>query len=95
MSSSEDLSPEEIQANKEYEETRRRYRMPLSCPACGSLFYNWDKQFYYKYGVCADCSIDYIEDRDLPHDLIRDWDRLLAYVKQKISEKEKKEINKE
>lgn len=91
----DDFSPEERKEQEEYENLRQSHRMPLACPACGSLFYNWDKSFYYRHGVCADCTIEYIEGRNLDEDLLRNREELAKYIKQKISEKNKKEIIKE
>ncbi len=75
------------------QELRDQYKVPFSCYACGCLMYNWDNSAFYKYGVCSDCSINYIEDRELPENLFRDRVALLEYVKTKISEKTKKDLN--
>lgn len=70
-----------------WEELRDTYKIPFGCHACGKLMYNWDKQFFYRYGVCADCTVDFVEDRDLPAELLRDRKQLLDYVKKSIEEK--------
>ena len=69
---------------------RSRNIVPWACHACGFLMYNWDKTPFYRYGVCSDCSINYVEDRDLPENLIRDRDKLIEYVKEKVAEKKEK-----
>lgn len=75
------------------QELRDQYKVPFSCPGCGTLMYNWDTKYFYRYSVCADCTIEYIEDRQLPEDLVKDRASLLSYVKTKVFEKQKKDIN--
>lgn len=59
-----DGKPESIWIKRE-DPTRQELRMPLSCKACGTFMYNRDTKYFYISGVCADCHINYIEDRNL------------------------------
>lgn len=66
------------------QELRDEYKVPFTCPACGLLMYNWDTKYFYRYGVCSNCSINYIEDRELSEALIKNRPGLLEYVKNSI-----------
>lgn len=79
--------PKGHEERNEMQSIRDLYKIPLACPACNTLLYNWDNQFFYRHGICADCTILYVDDRDLPEDLKADRKKLLAYVKEKIAEK--------
>ena len=68
------------------EDWKKELRVPLACPACGTLLMNWDTQFYNRNGVCATCNADYLEQRDdLP--AFKSNVERAAYCKQKIAEK--------
>lgn len=73
------------------QEQRDEFKVPFACHACNTLMYNWDRRWFYRRGVCASCSINYIEDRDLPEELLKNRPKLLEYVKEKIEERNKKE----
>lgn len=66
-------------------EWKQELRVPLACKACGTLLFNWDTQFIHRFGVCANCNVDWIEGRDLSH-LKSNEDRV-EYCKSKIEEK--------
>lgn len=78
---------ETIVQDQGWEEIRDRYKVPFSCHACGKLMNNWDTQFHHRYGVCGDCAVDYVEERDLSPELLKDRPALLKYVKEAIQEK--------
>ena len=70
------------------DENLTKERVPFSCGVCGNLMYNWDEQFFYRHGMCANCSIDWIEDRQRePGKFKSNADKVL-YAKQKIAEKQ-------
>jgi hypothetical protein len=61
-------------------------RVPIACPACKGGLDLFSVSYYNRHGVCADCTINFIEDRQtLPQ--FKNRDAKVAYVKQKIAEK--------
>lgn len=70
---------------KREEEWKYEARVPLACRACGRLLGKWDTQFIHRYGVCAECNVDWLEGRDLSH--LKSNEERLAYCKSKIEEK--------
>ena len=61
-------------------------RVPFACRACGNMLYNFDHTYHLRYGVCANCHVDYLDGREnLPH--FKNNDARTEYVKQKIAEK--------
>lgn len=73
--------------DEELDKLRDELKVPFSCYGCGKLMYNWDTQYFYRYGVCAHCTISHIEDRELDSELLRDRKKLLNYVKEQILKK--------
>ncbi len=78
---------EDILKDPDFQDLRDLYKVPLGCPACNKLMYNWDTKFFYRHGVCADCTVDYIEDRDVPEAVKNHRKALLQFVKDGIEEK--------
>lgn len=70
--------------DKEFQVLRDEYKIPFSCYACNKLMMNWDDKFFFRYGVCANCTINYIEGRELEESLLKDRKKLLIYVKNAI-----------
>lgn len=70
---------------KREESWKQEARVPIACPACGKFLYNIDTQYIYKKGVCADCYVTWIEDRDLSH--LKSNKDYINYCKDKIEEK--------
>lgn len=64
-------------------------RQPLTCPGCNGLLYNRDSEPYNRWGVCADCVVDWIEGRENLPDFKNNNKLVGAYVKEKIAEKAK------
>jgi len=85
--------PEGHEAKEEFQKIRDQYKVPFACHACNKLMYNFDEKPFYQYGVCQECHIFYIADRDLSEEFLRDRPGLLTYVKEKIEEKEEKNLN--
>lgn len=71
---------------KREEDWKQSLRVPLACPACKNLLMNWDTQFYHRWGVCANCYIDHLENRENLPKFSSNVARA-EYVKQKIAEK--------
>ncbi len=49
------------------EEERQALRFPLSCPICDIVMKGGtagDDKYYYKWGCCRFCSIEFVEDRE-------------------------------
>jgi hypothetical protein len=70
-------------------EWKQELRVPLGCRACGTFLMNWDTQFVHRYGVCANCYVDWLEGREnLPE--FRGNADMVAYCKAKIEEKNTK-----
>lgn len=61
------------------------HRMPFACPGCGGMFYNKDDQYYYRWGVCSDCYVDFLEGRDNLG--LKSNEERAAYCKTKILER--------
>lgn len=78
---------ENILRDPEVQQIRDQYKVPIACPACNKLMYNWDTKFFYRHGVCADCTVDYIEDRTIDPEIYNNRSKLLLYVKEMIEEK--------
>lgn len=79
--------PEGQKVKDEMQSIRDMYKMPFACYACNKLMYNFDNKPFFRYGVCQECFISWIDGRDLSEDLLRDRAGLLAYIKEKIEEK--------
>lgn len=61
-------------------------RIPIKCRACENWLYNWDRSYHLRWGVCADCYVDWLEGREnLPK--FKNNDERAEFVKQKIAEK--------
>ena len=85
------MNEEELDEHQKYmEEVRNSYKVPFSCPGCSSVMYNWDTKFFYKSGTCSNCYINYIEDRNIKDEILKNRDLLYGYIKEKIKEKNKK-----
>lgn len=66
---------------------RTKDRTPRICAACARGLDNWSvEKFYYRNGVCADCSIEYLEGR-FPDGHFKKREDKLVYVKQQIAAK--------
>lgn len=72
---------------QEWNEELAKERPPVVCPACKQGFDRWSTAAWYRNQVCSDCSILYLEDRELPEWALKNRDTRLEYVKQKIAEK--------
>ena len=81
--------PEGWKAKDELQKIRDEYKIPFGCHACGKLMYNFDNKPFYRHGVCQECFINWIDERDLPEELLKNRADLLAYVKEKIEQKKK------
>lgn len=79
--------PEGQKEKDEIQNWRDQYKVPLACYACNKLMYNFDNKPFYRYGCCQECFINWIDERDLDENLLKDRARLLAYLKEKIEEK--------
>lgn len=65
-----------------------QHRVPERCPACLQGLDNWAiEKFFHRNGVCADCSILYIEQRKFPEGFFKTRNDKVVYCKQKIAEK--------
>lgn len=70
------------------DEELTKFRVPLACPACGTLLDNWKATYFHRWGVCSDCYYDHLEGKDdLPK--MNNEDRA-AYCKIKNEEKKNK-----
>lgn len=63
-------------------------RTPFACPACNEMLDNWSASYYNRWGVCANCYIDFLEGRDNLPEFPLNKDRA-AYCREKIAEKKK------
>jgi hypothetical protein len=67
------------------------HRMPFDCPGCGCMFYNKDDSYYFKWGVCGDCYINFLEGRD---DLnLKTNENRASYCKSKVLEKKSSKVD--
>jgi hypothetical protein len=69
---------------------KQELRMPWACRSCDNLMMNIDQTPFYRWGVCRNCEVDYLEGRDLSH-LKTNADRV-AFCKAKKEEKELQKI---
>ncbi len=69
------------------DEEDTQYRIPLCCPACTQLLMNRDNKSFLRFGVCQDCEIMWVEDRNLSKELIRNRKALVSHVKLQIEER--------
>ena len=83
------MEPEQKKEMEEFQKIRDKYKIPFSCPACDKLMMNYDDRRFYQYGICNNCYICFIADRDFNKDFLRDRDKILNYIKQKIANKTK------
>lgn len=83
-----------IERDEEITSLRDEFKVPMGCYACGKLMENWDTNFFYRHGTCSECYINYIEERNLPEDLLKDRKKLVEHIKVKIEEKNKNLDNK-
>ena len=73
--------------------SKQELRMPWSCRACNAVMMNIDTTPFYRWGVCADCNINYLEGRDLST-LKSNSDRV-EFCKAAIKEKERQKNQRE
>jgi hypothetical protein len=76
-----------VTRDDEMQKLRDQYCVPSCCRACGNLMFNWDNKYFYKNGVCCECTINWIEGRDLPEDVLKSRDSLVKYVLDCIQQK--------
>lgn len=78
-----------IVEDPEFQELREKYQVPAGCPTCGRLMTNWDHKPFFAFGVCSNCEIEWVRDRKLDPELVRNRDRLRSHILEKIEEKAK------
>lgn len=65
-----------------------QFRTPERCPACSAGLDNWAiEKFYHRNGVCADCSICFLDGRNFPEGHFKTRNDKVEWCKQKIAEK--------
>lgn len=79
----------EIIRDEEIADLRQQYKVPYKCPACIQLIDNWDTKYWYLYGVCSNCFINYLDGRNLSDEIMRSQLKAQAYVIEQIKIKEK------
>lgn len=78
-----------IERDREFQDLRDEFKIPFACYGCNKLMENWDDKYFFKYKVCSKCAINYIEDRDLDPELLKDRNRVLDHVKEMIKKSQK------
>lgn len=73
------------------DDEKKNDRVPLSCPACNSLLYNWDSSYYNKWGVCCNCYIVNIESNSSFPNFGNDNKARAQFIKENLAKKHKKE----
>ena len=46
------------------QELRNSLKVPFSCPLCKLIMRGKSTQTYFKYGVCVNCTIQFVEGRE-------------------------------
>jgi hypothetical protein len=78
-----------VSQDPEMQELREIYAVPMGCPACGRLMTNWDNAPYYRFGICAECEVNYVKSKKAPEELKKDRKGLISFIKNKIEESNK------
>jgi hypothetical protein len=73
--------------DEEFQEYRDMYKVPFVCPACNGIMYNIDTSAFHKFGICKDCEMSWIFERNLDSNLLRDRKKLLKHIINSIEEK--------
>jgi hypothetical protein len=71
----------------EQQSLRDKYKMPYKCDCCSKFMEHVDDMYFYRWGVCSDCAINYLEDRQNLEHLKFNKDEAQSYVKSKIEQK--------
>jgi hypothetical protein len=70
---------------KREEDWKQALRMPVSCRACGALHMNIDTSSFFRYGVCKQCEVFYLEGRDISN--LKTNEERVEFCKAGIAEK--------
>lgn len=78
-----------VTKDPERQEMRYRDMIPYKCPACENFMQNLDDSYFFKWGVCSECAINYLEDRSSTEHLKHKKKESQEYVKLQIENKNK------
>lgn len=76
-----------VTRDEDWQKVRDEYKIPYKCPCCEKYMEHIDDSYFYRWGVCSDCSINYLEDRQNLEHLKFNKKESQAYVSLKIQEK--------
>lgn len=75
----------------DWQNLRDEYKMPYKCDCCSKFMFHVDNSYFFKWGVCSDCAILYLEDRPSVEHLKFNKKEAQEYVKSKIEKKNQEE----